>query len=131
LGDAPNRGGLTPPPTEAYAMFSGEINQDTTRKIFDSVTAASAQGFSQVHLLFQSYGGFVGDGISLYNFFKTLPLELTIYNTGAIHSIAAIAYLGARKGKASARAAFMIHTTRTGTGTVNARPLAFRPSQKL
>ncbi len=71
--------------------------------------------FKHVHLLFQSSGGFVGDGICLYNFFRSLPIDLTIYNAGAVQSIAAIAYLGAKKRKTSKHGTFMIH--RTGSGS--------------
>ena len=47
----------------------------------------------------------------MYNFFKSLPLDLIIYNGGAVLSIAVIAYLGAKERKASAHASFMIHRT--------------------
>jgi ATP-dependent Clp protease protease subunit len=62
-------------------------------------------------LLFQSNGGLVGDGICLHNFFRALPIELTLYNVGSIASIAVTAYLGAKHRKASAYAAFMLHRT--------------------
>lgn len=65
----------------------------------------------KVHLFFQSSGGGVGDGIALYNFFKALPIDLTIYNPGNIYSIATIAYLGAQKRKTSAHAVFGMHRT--------------------
>ena len=53
-----------------------------------------AQRVAHVHLLFQSNGGTVGDGLCLYNFFRSLPISLTFYNTGSVASVAAIAYLG-------------------------------------
>jgi ATP-dependent Clp protease protease subunit len=59
--------------------------------------------------MFQSTGGYVGDGICLYNFFKSLTIDLTIYNAGFVQSIAAVAFLGAKKRKTSARATFMLH----------------------
>jgi ATP-dependent protease ClpP protease subunit len=61
------------------------------------------------HLFFQSSGGSVGDGIALYNYFKTLTLDLTIYNPGSVCSIATIAYLGAKRRKTSANAIFTVH----------------------
>ena len=53
----------------------------------------------------------MGDGVCLYNFLKTLPIDLTIYNVGAVFSIATIAYLGAKKRKTSTRAVFGLHST--------------------
>src|SRR5260370_14594295 len=64
-----------------------------------------------MHLLLQSNGGTVGDGICLYNFFKTFPVDLIVYKVRAVKSIAVIAYLGAKTRKTSARALFMLHRT--------------------
>lgn len=66
---------------------------------------------THIHLLFQSLGGSVGDGICLYNFFQALTIDLTLYNVGAVQSIATIAYLGAKKRKTSAYAVFGLHRT--------------------
>jgi hypothetical protein len=103
------------PPLQAYAVFSDNINQASVQRIFFNFTGAMEKQFKHVHLLFQSSGGFVGDGICLYNFFRSLPIDLTIYNAGAVQSIAAIAYLGAKKRKTSKHGTFMIH--RTGSGS--------------
>jgi ATP-dependent Clp protease, protease subunit len=62
-------------------------------------------------LLFQSTGGTVSDGVCLYNFFRSLPIGLTLYNSGSVASIAVIAYLGAKKRKVNAHATFMLHRT--------------------
>lgn len=97
---------------DVYVVFSGEIDQQTTKKIFDTIAGATLQGVTHLHLLLESYGGFVGDGIALYNVFKAAPLELILYNAGSIQSIASVAYLGARSRKASPRAAFMLHGAR-------------------
>ncbi len=98
-------------PAEVYAVFCGPINQDTVQRIFNGLTTASANKVQRMHLLFQSNGGTVGDGICLYNFFKTFPVDLILYNVGAVQSIAVIAYLGAKTRKTSARALFMLHRT--------------------
>jgi ATP-dependent Clp protease protease subunit len=62
-----------------------------------------------VHLLLQTNGGNVGEGISLYNLFRTTPFDLTVYNVGSICSIGVIAFLGAKKRKTSKYGTFMIH----------------------
>lgn len=98
-------------PTEVYAVFAGGIDQGAVNRIFANLAGAMERKFEKVHLLFQSFGGVVGDGVCLYNFFKSLPIELTLYNVGAVQSIASIAYLGAKKRKTSAHATFMIHKT--------------------
>lgn len=97
-------------PTEiAYATFAGALDQTSLPRIFQNFSGATQANLKTVHLLFQSTGGTIGDGISLYNFFRALPLELHIYNTGSVQSVGVIAYLGAKHRHASTHSNFMIH----------------------
>lgn len=108
-----------PLPPNVYAVFAGPIDQAAIQRIFNGFTTASASGVKSVHLLFQSTGGGIGEGVALYNFFKSLNFDLTLYNAGTIASIAVIAYLGAKHRKTSAHATFMIHRTQTTTQYAN------------
>lgn len=76
-----------------------------------------------LHLQFQSTGGFIGDGVFLYNFFRALTLDLTIYNSGSVASIAAIAFLGAKHRKVSKYATFMIHRSHNSPQQATAKKL--------
>jgi ATP-dependent Clp protease protease subunit len=96
-------------PKQVYGVFCGAITQEAAQKIATMVGVASNGGVEHVHLLFQSLGGNVGDGVFLYNLFKSLPFDLTLYNSGQVSSIAAVAYLGAKGRKTSATALFMLH----------------------
>ena len=98
-------------PLEVYCIFCGIIDQAAVQRIFQTLVTATnpANNVKHIHLLFQSSGGNVGDGVCLYNFFKSLPVDLTLYNAGSVSSIAVIAYLGAEKRKTSTRATFVIH----------------------
>lgn len=96
-------------PKVVYGVFCGNINQETAQKIANTLAVASNGGVEQVHLLLQSTGGTVGDGVFLHNLFKALTLDLTVYNAGQIASIATVAYLGAKGRKTSASATFMLH----------------------
>jgi ATP-dependent Clp protease protease subunit len=85
-----------------------------------------------VHLVFQSQGGGIGEGIYLHNLFQTLPFELTAYNSGSVTSIAVVAYLGAKRRKVSKYAFFMIHRTQTTTTAANTQTVkAFAESAVL
>jgi ATP-dependent Clp protease, protease subunit len=102
-----------PPPLQVvYATFAGNINQDSLNRIFTSLGAATQRGVQTIHLLFESSGGIVGDGIALFNYFDSYPLELHIYNTGSVASVAVTSFLGVPHRYASAHATFMIHRTR-------------------
>lgn len=97
-------------PQEAYAVFCGQITEETASKLAACISTATVK-LQNVHLLFQSSGGSVGDGVFLYNLFKGLPICLTIYNVRSVCSIAVIAYMGAPRRIVSPRATFMIHRT--------------------
>jgi ATP-dependent Clp protease, protease subunit len=96
-------------PAEVYAIFCGGIEQATGQKVVNSLTIAMGGKVKHVHLLFQSAGGYVGDGVFLYNLFRSIPIELTLYNVGQISSAGVVAYLGAKRRKTTASATFMLH----------------------
>lgn len=100
-------------PSEVYAVFCDNISSESVKRIFNGLTTAMAQQVKNVHLLFQSNGGFVGDGIALHNFFKSLQIGFTIYNVGQVSSVAVIAYLGAKRRKTGAHTMFMMHRSKS------------------
>ncbi len=96
-------------PPEIWATVAGPVNEAMVQRIFQSFSIAINGKVKTVHLLIQSTGGFVGDGIAIYNFLRNIPIEVITYNGGFIQSIAVVSFLGAKKRKASANATFMIH----------------------
>jgi ATP-dependent Clp protease protease subunit len=101
-------------PADIFGVFSGPINAETTKNLMNNLTGTTSGGVQRVHLMFHTTGGFVSDGVCLFNFLKTFPVDLTLYNGGAVSSIGVIAYLGAKHRKASAHSVFMIHRTQCG-----------------
>jgi ATP-dependent protease ClpP protease subunit len=111
-------------PETVFASFAGVIDAQSIGRIFQNCAGATQGGAKTIHLLFQSTGGIISDGISLYNFFRSLPLEVHLYNTGGVHSIAVLAYLGAAHRHVSEHANFMIHKSHFGAQAgVNAAKL--------
>ena len=80
-----------------------------SQKVVAGLTVAMANNVRHVHLLFQSAGGYIADGVFLYNLFRSVPIELTLYNCGQISSAGVTAYLGARNRKTTTNATFMFH----------------------
>jgi len=103
-------------PAESWAAYSGAIDQTCVQRFVVGFTAASVQKVKKIHLYFHSSGGNVGDGIALYELFRAIPIDLTLYNPGVVASIATIAYLGANHRKTSAHAVFGLHRTRYTAG---------------
>lgn len=98
----------------AYFGFTGVIDSNGTTKICAALNHAVNSAYDGVHLCMSSLGGYIADGVYLYNHIRALPLEITIHNTGNISSIAVAVYVAAQKRLCSPHALFMIHPTGIG-----------------
>jgi ATP-dependent Clp protease protease subunit len=98
---------------ELYLNFCGEINSYSANRLVNWLALATTETspVSKVHLILQSYGGTVGDGIYLHNFLKAFPIDIYAYNIGHIASAATIAFLGAKFRLTARNATFMVHRT--------------------
>jgi ATP-dependent Clp protease protease subunit len=99
------------------ALVEGNSIRSTVRmtgvakKIANMVTVLTAQKSKEFHLVIQSAGGTVADGMFLYNLLRSSSLEITTYNIGSVMSAGVIVYLGGKIRKASTLATFMTHRT--------------------
>lgn len=94
---------------EIYATLAGRIDEAVVQRVFDQMANAVSGKVKRFHLMLQSTGGIINDGIALYNYLRCLPIELITYNAGTVQSIAVSIFLAANKRKASRSATFMIH----------------------
>jgi ATP-dependent protease ClpP protease subunit len=111
------------PPSEVYAVSAGAIDQMVVQKFFNSITIAINAGVKTANVLFHTTRGVIFDGICLYNFFKSVPIDLCFYNVGAVSSIGCIAYLCAKHRYVSATANFMIHQAQGAAQSASAARL--------
>jgi ATP-dependent Clp protease protease subunit len=96
-------------PKVIYGTLAGQIDQNLSTKVFNSFAAAANNGVETIHMLMQSTGGVIGEGVGLYNYLRHLPLNIICYNGGTVASVAVVVFLAAKSRKASATAHFMIH----------------------
>jgi ATP-dependent Clp protease protease subunit len=96
-------------PAEIFATLTGDVNADMVRRVFNAGSIAINAKVRKLHLLIQSTGGFIGDGIALHNYLKNIPVEITTYNMGSIMSIAVLVYLVGKVRNVSKTATFMVH----------------------
>lgn len=106
---------------EAWFTLSGDVNSDMVHRVFEAVAHMTEDGIDTAHLLVQSNGGYVSDGLCLYNFLAHSPVEFVMYNGGAVASIAVILYLAGTRRCASETARFMVHKSHA-TASPGARP---------
>lgn len=107
----------------AYFGYTGVIEPSGVGRLAGALNTAVNNGIETVHLAFSSNGGFVADGVYLYNHIRALPLHLVIYNTGSVSSIAVSVFLAADERYCSAHAMFMIHPTTMSAEGMSARRL--------
>ena len=106
---------------EAWFTLSGDVNSDMVHRVFEAVGHMTEDGIETAHVLVQSNGGYVSDGLCLYNFLSKSPIEFVMYNGGAVASIAVILYLSGTRRYASETARFMVHKSHA-TASPGSRP---------
>jgi ATP-dependent Clp protease protease subunit len=106
---------------EGYFTLSGDVNSDMVHRVFEAVAAMTEDGIETAHVLVQSNGGYVSDGLCLYNFIANSPVEFVMYNGGAVASIAVILFLSGTRRYASETSRFMIHKSHA-TASPGSRP---------
>ncbi|MDP3940083.1 MAG: ATP-dependent Clp protease proteolytic subunit [Deltaproteobacteria bacterium] len=104
----------------AYLGFSGLIDSGGVAKIAGALNTCVNEQFDRVYLCFNSLGGYVGDGIYLYNHIRALPVPLTIHNTGTVASIGVTVFVAAETRKCSGNSVFMIHPVQVPSGSAMA-----------
>ncbi len=107
--------------TDAYFTLSGDVNSDMVHRVFEAVSTMTVNGIDTAHVLVQSNGGYVSDGLCLYNFMSNAPVKFVMYNGGAVASIAVILFLAGSRRYASETARFMVHKSHA-TASPGARP---------
>lgn len=111
----------------AFAIFAGGIDNEAVNRFAVALGRGMSAGVTHAHIMIQSGGGIVGDGVALYNLFRSMPIDLTLYNAGTVCSAAAIAFLGAKQRRISAHATIMLHRSQSvaqGGTSVELRHLA-------
>lgn len=93
-----------------YIYYHGEIDVPRVNTIVGIVTQIMANEKPEcLYFLFSSNGGGVDAGITLYNYLKSLPIELVMHNIGTIDSISNVIFMAGKKRYAAPHAVFMFH----------------------
>lgn len=105
-----------------HLSFCGPIDSHGASRIADALNTAVNKGADEVYLTLSSPGGYVADGIFLYNHIRALPLAVHMHNVGSVSSIAVVVFLAARHRYASQHAAFLIHPTSVQASNASLAP---------
>lgn len=101
---------MSEPKKTFYVNYCDEINIPKVK----SIMAIFAEIITKekpdtIYCLFSSSGGLVEAGITLYNYLRSLPIELIMHNTGSIDSIANVIFLAADTRYTAKHSSFMYH----------------------
>ena len=97
---------------EIWVTCVGEINVQIARSFSQLLVNAASDNVTRIHTLIQSPGGTINEGMFLYEFFKSFPVEVVAYNGGHIGSASLSAYLGARKRYVCPTGTFLVHRSK-------------------
>jgi ATP-dependent Clp protease, protease subunit len=111
----------------AYIGYCGLIDAAGVTKIAQAVNSAVNAPYQDIYLCLTSNGGYMGDGIYLYNHLKALPLPITIHNTGTVASIATTLFMGVKTRFCSPHGMFMMHPVAVGA---KGQSMAIKPLQE-
>src|SRR6185503_4377024 len=95
----------------SYYGYTGAIDSSGASRVAAALNQAVKDHRDEVQLCISSYGGYVSDGMFLYNHIRGLPLRVVAHNTGSVTSIAVAVFLAAEERYCSSLGMFMIHPT--------------------
>jgi len=95
----------------AYYGYTGAIDSSGAGRIAAALNTAVNGSVDEVQLCLSSYGGYVSDGIYLYNHIRGLPVRVVAHNTGSVTSLAVAVFVAASERYCSPHGMFMIHPT--------------------
>jgi len=101
---------IAPPPKRPVVIyFCAPITHPASTKLRSTLCNAINLQVPSITIFMSSAGGMVEEGISLYGFIRSLPVEITIHNIGNVDSIALAVYLAASKRLVNPDATFLMH----------------------
>lgn len=119
----------TPPQfdrSDVYLVLIAQLDQLTAQKLVNAVCLAQQGGAERIHILLQTMGGGVHEGIMLHNFLRSCAVEIVTYNIGAVLSAGVVAYMGGHRRVVAKSAAFMLHRSHASFQGANSIAVAGR-----
>jgi ATP-dependent protease ClpP protease subunit len=110
-------------PTDAYVLFSAEIDPNTGELLIATMAELANRGLRRVTLAMSTPGGVVHKGLTIYNTLRGMPFELITHNVGNVDSIGGPVFLAGEQRYACPHATFMFHEVAAlvGEGTMLGR----------
>lgn len=92
-----------------FINFSSEINPITSETLVSFITQKLSQKYEIFYILLSSPGGNVMNGITIFNFLRSLPIKIITHNIGIVDSVANIIFLAGEERFAVPNSSFLFH----------------------
>jgi ATP-dependent protease ClpP protease subunit len=92
-----------------YIKFFAPVIPETVARLMQIVDEKVKQGAKKLGLLISTPGGDVFHGLSVYNYLKGIPLEITTHNFGSADSIGVVLFCAGSKRLSVPHARFLLH----------------------
>src|SRR5690606_35340767 len=89
--------------------FTGPINSSTTGQLIDKCTKAVQQEAGELVIKIATMGGDCSYGFALFNFLRSLPIEVHTHNLGTVESMGNILFLAGERRTACSFSKFLFH----------------------
>lgn len=108
-----------------FISFSAEINQNTTESFMGILADKLNNGFKNFYILFSTPGGRVANGVTLYNYLRSIPAKVAMHNIGIVDSVGNLVFLAGEPRYAVPNSSFLFH----GVGFDITQPTRFEEKQ--
>lgn len=98
-------------PGGCFIAFNWSFDRPASAKLVEAAFNAHTAGFTRIHLLLSSTGGFLSDAYYATECLRALPCELFMYNIGAVQSAANVVFSSGTRRFAAPGATFYFHQT--------------------
>lgn len=92
-----------------YIKFFAPVVPESIAALMQVVDSKVKQGAKKLGLLISTPGGDVFHGLSVYNFLRGIPLEITTHNFGSADSIGVVLFCSGSKRLSVPHARFLLH----------------------
>ena len=72
--------------------FNSGVNSVTSSALISALNQMVEEGHDELHLLMNTPGGIVADGLAVYHFIRALSARVVTYNIGTVNSIGNVIY---------------------------------------
>jgi ATP-dependent protease ClpP protease subunit len=92
-----------------YINFHAPVNIQTVQNLIAAISQKLMAGTTEFYFLLSTPGGQVMSGLTLYNFLRSLPVQITMHNIGNVDSIGNAIFVAADTRYACSHSTFMFH----------------------